>query len=128
MDKLLFQAAVGNGIARYINDTGGLGLDAVMTPSGDVDGLGAFAGVLAYQHWWQPKWASTAGYSIVVIDNDDSESGSDYHKGHYLVANLRHFPADRVMIGLEALYGVREDNDGDTGDDLRIQFSAQYRF
>jgi hypothetical protein len=129
VDKLLFQAAVGNGIARYINDTSGLGLDAVMANAGgDLDGLGAFAGVIAYQHWWQPKWASMVGYSIATIDNDDSEPGSDYHQGQYMVANLRHFPAERVMLGIEVLYGIREDNDGDTGNDLRIQFAAQYRF
>jgi hypothetical protein len=32
------------------------------------------------------------------------------------------------MLGGEVLYGVREDNDGSRGDDLRLQFSVQYRF
>jgi len=68
------------------------------------------------------------GYSVVTIDNENSEPATDYHQGQYMVANLRHFPADRVMLGIEVLYGIREDNDGDTGNDLRIQFAAQYRF
>jgi hypothetical protein len=33
-----------------------------------------------------------------------------------------------VMLGAEVLYGLREDNDGATGDDLRLQLSVQYRF
>ena len=129
IDQLLFQLAGGNGIARYINDTGGLGLDAVLSAPGDsLDGLPAYSGMLAYQHWWATKWASTAGYSIVSIDNDSAEPGSDYHRGQYVVFNLRYFPADRVMLGGEVLYGIREDKDGDSGEDIRLQFSAQYRF
>jgi hypothetical protein len=129
VDALLFQLAVGNGIARYINDTSGLGLDAALSASGDdLDGLDTFAGMIAYQHWWHKKWASTAGYSIVSVDNSASEPGSDYHSGQYAVFNLRYYPAERVMLGLEFLYGIREDKDGSHGDDVRLQFSAQYRF
>ena len=129
IDAVLFQVAGGNGIARYINDTGGLGLDGVIAAPGDsLDGLNTFAGMLVYQHWWNPKWASTAGYSIVAVDNVSGELGTDYHSGQYAVFNLRYYPAERVMLGGELLYGIREDKDGSSGDDLRLQFSAQYRF
>ena len=33
-----------------------------------------------------------------------------------------------LMFGGEVLYGRREDSDGNSGDDVRLQFSAQYRF
>src|SRR5204863_100538 len=56
------------------------------------------------------------------------QPGSDYHLGQYAVFNLRYYPAERVMLGVEFLYGVREDKDGSHGDDVRLQFSAQYRF
>ena len=42
--------------------------------------------------------------------------------------NLRWHPAERVMLGGELLYGVREDQDGDNGEAFRVQFSAQYKF
>jgi hypothetical protein len=129
VDQLLYQIAGGNGIARYVNDTGGLGLDAVLNAAGgSLDGLDTLAGVLAYQHWWAPKWASTAGYSFVVVDNASGQAGTAYHSGQYAVLNLRYYPADRVLIGGELLYGIREDNDGSSGDDIRLQFSVQYRF
>ena len=129
VDAVLYQIAGGNGIAKYLNDTGGLGLDAVLlAPGSSLDGLTAIATVLGYQHWWSTKWASTAAYSWVNLDNVSGEAGSDYHAGHYGVFNLRYYPAERVMIGGEVLYGLREDNDGSTGDDLRLQFSMQYRF
>ena len=129
IDALLFQIAAGNGIARYLNDTGGAGLDAVLvTPGDDLDGLPVIAGMIAYQHWWHRKWGSTFGYSLVTVDNASGQAGSDYHMGQYAVMNLRYYPTERVMLGGEVLYGVREDNDGSRGDDLRLQFSVQYRF
>jgi hypothetical protein len=129
VDSVLFQVAGGNGIARYINDTSGLGLDAVLAaPGGSLDGLTAFAAMVGYQHWWSHRWASTFTYSIVNIDNTGGEPPTDYHSGQYALANLRYFPTERVMIGGEVMYGIREDNDGSTGDDVRLQFSVQYRF
>jgi len=110
-DLILFQIAGGNGIARYINDSNGLGLDAVLlSPNGSLDGLPVIAGLLGYQHWWAPKWASTVCYSIVSVDNKSTEPASDYHQGQYVVLNLRYFPIPRVMFGAEVLYGVREDH------------------
>jgi hypothetical protein len=129
VDAVLFQAAGGNGIGRYVNDTNGLGLDAVLAAPGEnLDGLPLFAGLIAYQHWWAPKWGSTLGYSIVDVDNDSAQPASAYHRGQYIVANLRYYPAERVMLGAEVLYGIREDKDHSHGDDVRLQFSAQYRF
>ena len=129
IDSFLFQVAGGDGIARYINDTGGLGLDGVIvTPGADLDTLSAVAGMLAYQHWWDAKWGSTIGYSVVLLDDEAGQAGTDYQSGQYGVFNLRYYPTERVMLGGEVLYGVREDVDGNNGDDLRLQFSAQYKF
>jgi hypothetical protein len=128
-DSLLFQIAGGNGIAKYVNDTGGLGLDGVIVAPGEsLEGLDVVAGLVGYQHWWNSKWASTACYSMVTIDNRSGQAPTDYHSGQYGVFNVRYYPAERVMLGGEILYGVREDNDGSTGDDVRLQFSAQYKF
>jgi hypothetical protein len=33
-----------------------------------------------------------------------------------------------VLVGTELIWGKRENNDGATGDDSRIQFSAKYTF
>jgi hypothetical protein len=129
VDSVLFQVAGGNGIARYINDTSGLGLDAgIKSPGESLDGLNTYAAMLVYQHWWTQRWGSTLGYSIVSVDNVAGQGPDTYHRGQYGFANLRYYPTDRVMLGGEILYGVRENRGGSTGDDLRLQFSAQYRF
>ena len=126
-DKVLFQVAGGQGIADYMNDTGGLGLDGVY--DGDsLESLGVFGGVLAYQHWWDPKWDSNFVYSYATVDNTDSQPSDAYHAAQYVAANLRWHPAERVMVGVEYLFGIREDKDGDTGSANRVQMSFQYKF
>lgn len=129
VDQVLFQLAGGEGIARYVNDTSGLGLDAAFgAADDDLEALGVFAGMVAYQHWWATDWASTASYSYVQMDHSSDLPDSAYQSGHYAQVNLRYYPSERVMVGGETLYGLREDVNGDEGDAVRLQFSFQYRF
>ena len=65
-----------------------------------------FGGVIAYQHWWDPKWDSNFVYSYASVDNADAQAPDAYHTAHYAAANLRWHPAERVMVGVEYLYGV----------------------
>jgi len=62
------------------------------------------------------------------VNNVSGQSPDAYHAGHYVVANIVFYPVERITFGLEALYGIREDSSGHSGDDGRISFSAQYRF
>ena len=126
-DKLQFQLAGGDAIADYMNDTNGVGLDGFYDGS-DLHGLMAAGVVLGYQHWWSKKWDSNFIYSFAWIEDDDDLPGSVYSSGQYAVVNLRWHPAERVMLGGEMLFGVREDQDGDNGEAFRVQFSAQYKF
>jgi hypothetical protein len=127
-DNIVFQIAGGEGIGNYFNDSSGLGLDGFVNSGGDLDALGIWGGFVAYQHYWLPKWATSVGYSYLQVDDSSDQGGGAYEKGHYAVANIMFYPTDRVWLGLEGLYGVREDQDGDSGDDGRVSFSVQYRF
>jgi hypothetical protein len=126
-DQVLFQAAIGQAIADYMNDTSGLGADGVYDGN-DLESLDTFGGVLGYQHWWNEKWDSYFVYSYASVDNSDAQPASAYHAAQYAAVNLRWHPADRVMMGVEYLYGTREDNDGDKGYASRVQASFQYKF
>jgi hypothetical protein len=127
-DNLVFQFAGGQGIANYFNDTNGLGMDGFVQSDLDLQSLGILGGFVAYQHYWSLKWASSAGYSFLRVDDASGQGGDTYESGHYMVVNIMFYPTERIWMGLEALYGIREDQDGDTGDDLRLSFSVQYRF
>jgi hypothetical protein len=127
-DNVVFQLAGGQGIANYINDTSGLGLDGFVNSNGNLEALFIWGGFAAYQHYWSPKWGSTFGYSYLEVNNVSGQAPEAYHAGHYIVANIVFYPVDRITLGLEALYGIRQDNDGHSGEDGRLSFSAQYRF
>jgi len=127
-DNIVFQLAGGQGISYYFNDTNGLGLDGFVDAGGDLSALTVWGGFAAYQHYWSPKWASAIGYSYMHVDVEGDQPDDTYKSGHYFVANLMYYPADRLWVGVEFLYGIREDQNGNTGDNGRISFSMQYRF
>jgi outer membrane DcaP-like protein len=127
-DKLLGGVVYGEGIATYMND-GGVDL----APGGTVANPEAEAvpllGVSAYyDHYWSDKFSSSFGYSFVDVDNTTFQAGDAFDKAEYASGNLLYYPTRNVMIGGEALWGTRRDNDGDDGDDVRVQISFHYSF
>ena len=61
-------------------------------------------------------------------DLTDTLPGSTYKRAKYVSANLIWLPVERMGVGLEYLYGFRENKDGQKGDDTRIQMAFQYKF
>jgi len=132
-DAVRLQVVYGEGIASYMND-GGMDL----APSASFDeqtltGLESEAvpltGVLAYyDHWWNERWSSSIGYSYTEVDNTNFQDPGSFNKADYASANLLYYPAERLMIGGELLWGQRTNNDGESDDALRFQFTAKYSF
>jgi hypothetical protein len=121
----------GNGIASYMND-GGMDLAPVTDP-GSLSGISPKAvpllGVTAYvDHNWSPKFSSALGYSITKVWNTDLQEPDAFESGQYASTNLLWYPVSNVMIGGELLWGKRTDFGGDSGDDIRMQFSFKYNF
>ncbi|HEY2808105.1 MAG TPA: DcaP family trimeric outer membrane transporter [Steroidobacteraceae bacterium] len=135
-DKILLQVVHGNGIATYMND-GGMDLapTAAFNPASPTPTLSAEAvpltGILAYyDHYWNSQFSSSIGYSQTEVTNTNfqSQTANVFHKGQYASGNLLWYPAKNVMIGGELLWGKRTNNIGQTGDDVRFQFSVKYDF
>jgi hypothetical protein len=133
-DKALLSALHGAGIASYMND-GGMdaaptalpgGTPAVPTIAGEAVPL---TGVMAYyDHYWNSMLSSSIGYSFTQVSNTNFQSATAFHKGEYASVNLLWYPASKVMIGGELMWGKLHNNDGTSGDDLRFQFSVKYDF
>jgi hypothetical protein len=133
-DKLLLSVVHGNGIASYMND-GGMDIAPTTLPTGPPGALGVgseavpLTGVMAYyDHYWNSMWSTSVGYSSTQVANTDLQNTTAFHKGQYASINLLMYPASRVMVGVELMYGKLTNNDGTTGDDVRFQFSAKYDF
>ncbi len=124
-DKFTWQVTTGKAIASYMND-GGFDL----APSADlraetVRSLGWHA---FYNHFWTDKMSSSVGYSQHRQDNTDGQFGSAFHKGSYSSVNLLFYPAKNVTSGFEFAWGERENKDGASESNNRLQFSTKVAF
>lgn len=139
-DVIHLGVVYGDGIASYMNDGGmdlGPNILPVVTPpiAGQPPVLSLEAeavpllGLTAYfDHYWNDQWSSSVGWSQTRVDNTSFQTGDAFRSGQYASANLLYTPDKRILMGAELLWGQREDNDGDHGEDFRIQFSFKYNF
>jgi DcaP outer membrane protein len=133
-DQVLLQVVHGDGIASYMND-GGMDIapNTFPTVTPGNPGIGSEAvpltGALAYyDHYWNSLFSTSIGYSFTQVSNTNFQDTTAFHKGQYASVNLLAYPADKVMIGVEVMWGKLTQNDGTTGDDVRFQFSVKYNF
>ena len=127
--RFLAQYAVGRGIGRYIQDMNGLGLDATFDPVNGFRALPAYGWFVAYEQWWAKRWASNftvGGGTWVGLTNTLPDN--TYMAASYYSANLIWLPFERLGVGIEYLYGFREDKNGQFGLAHRLQAGVQYRF
>ncbi len=131
-DTFMFQVSYGEVIGRYIQDLSfeenGMGNDAAPTRSGDLKALPAFAGMAAYEHWWSTTFRSVASFGYVEVDNTAGQDRGAYTKTYYASGNIVWSPFRLMSVGIEFLWGKRENKNGDDADARRLQFSAKYNF
>ncbi len=119
----------GEGVENYMQDapvdvgaTGPIG-----SPTGKalpVSGIVAF-----YDHYWNPKWCTSFGYSRVDITNTAEGSPNAYKSGQYAIVNISVTPVKNFWAVAELQYGKRENfNDGFSSNATKVQFSFKYSF
>jgi hypothetical protein len=127
------QAVYGTAIENYMNDASydvAPKTDAVTTPM-TLQGVGLpVLGLVGFVDMkWNDFLTSTAGYSLVWIDNSAGQTPDAFHIGQYALGNLLVHPTKSLMFGAEFQYGRRTNNsDGFSANDYRIQFSVKYNF
>ncbi|HET8541145.1 MAG TPA: DcaP family trimeric outer membrane transporter [Anaeromyxobacter sp.] len=126
--RLLLSLSGGEGIAAVMND-GGVDL-AAEGAQGSADGAAVplYGAMAYYEHTWRDGLTTALGYSAVQQDNTNLQLGSAFKRGHYASANLLVSPVKNLLVGAEALWGRRENKDGTSGDDFRVQLTARYGF
>ncbi|MCW8128553.1 DcaP family trimeric outer membrane transporter [Microbulbifer halophilus] len=139
-DSFQFSLYSGSGISRYVNDFGGIGVDALVDREGDLHRLDADGGYLAYTHHWDTAWNSNVVLSMASLENvqpricpgnptNTPDQLCDYpRETRYTVVNLLWTPSTTISAGIEALYGYKESQAGASGETGRIQVSVKYRF
>jgi hypothetical protein len=127
-DTLMGHLVYGSGIGRYIESFGGTNSDAIIRANGSLDALNATAATLGYTHHWSQRLNSTLSGSIAELDTVATQPANAIKSTRSAHLNLVYKPIPQFLIGGELMWGERENNDGDSGDALRMQVSVQYNF
>jgi hypothetical protein len=129
-DNLIFAVAAGHGISRYLQDTSGLGIDAepILTPTPHLQATPAIGVNAAYQHYWAKRLRSSALYSYAGVNNTNLEAPTTYNHATYTGANLIWNAIGSLNVGAEILYGWSMEQNHESANAPRIQFSAKYSF
>lgn len=115
---LLWGSGIGSfrGIPDYaVNDTGDDGMI--------LDSLGWMLGTT---HEWNDDFSSNLIYAENGIINTSGIRPDALKRVTYFAGNLIYTPAERISIGVEYLYGTRQDFDGHKGKANRVQFAVTY--
>jgi len=127
-DYFVFGALGGQGIAAFLGDLGGLNLDGVVDPQGDLQVLQQYGGWVGYTHHWTQRWRSTLTYSRLYLERDDLLDPSAFRRSDYAAANIVWQPSSSWSWGAELLYGKLQEQSGDSGDVFRLQTALKYDF
>lgn len=135
-DRLIFQLNAGRGIARYINDLNSLGgQDAAFDTAGALHALPAIGWYVDYEHQWKAweatrtmKLRSSFIWSFVTVNNLAFQPDDAYKRTNRLSVNLVFSPIERIDVGVEYIYGTRENRNGDRGSSDQFQVVGIFRF
>ena len=130
-----FALVFGQGIQNYMNDADvDVGIEtnlAAGDPRRPIVGkaLPMWSFIAYLDHYWNKRWSTSVGYSMMDVDNSNGQAADAYRRGHYASGNLLYYPWDNAMMGGEFIWGRRENFlDGFKSDDFRIQVSFKYNF
>ena len=124
-DRVVTQVTYGEGISSYFNDGG---VDLAPDGSFHAQTVKSIGMMLYYDHYWSEKWASSIGYSQHHQDNIAGQLFNAFKTGSYGSTNLLYTPAKNVMWGAEFVWGKKQQMDGESATDTRIQFTGQFKF
>jgi hypothetical protein len=119
-DQLTGQVIYGPGIARYR-----FGHYAAPDVNGDIKPITGIGATVGYQHYWAPAWSSFAVYNYGIDQPEDGEPSTDADMVSYGAVNLLWHFVDHAFVGVEYLYGLREDLLGNQGTADRIMLSVR---
>ncbi|MBT1696699.1 hypothetical protein KK083_07430 [Fulvivirgaceae bacterium PWU4] len=76
---------------------------------------------------WAPKLKSSIGYSVLTITNSDLQAHDAFRKGQYILINLRYYPVENALFGIEYQYG-RRDNFSDDFHAVANKIQCAFKF
>ncbi len=129
-DSVQAQITYGQGIFAFCNDnftySGFNGGDAAYNNAGQLRALQYVAPMVGYTHQWTEKFRSTGTFGYVNLQNEQQQTAQAYHETYYSSLNLVWQLRKRLSVGLECLYGYKDEAGGSYGDVWRVQTGLVY--
>jgi hypothetical protein len=130
---LYSQTVFGKGIASYVQDLQGLGMDMVplRDGSGDMEGVEVVASYLGLQYLISNKLSASATFSEVKCffpDKAKPMPEGTYRNASYFVTNLIYKVSPVLTTGVEYLWGSRRNTDETYSHNNRVQMSLRVNF
>lgn len=128
---LYSQSVYGRGIASYVQDLQGLGLDMVPVEGGGLKGVDVVGSYIGLQYKINGKFTTSATFSEVkcYMPDDAVDIGGDtYREAVYFVSNVIYRISPVLSTGVEYLWGCRRNKDEAFRQDNRVQMSLRVNF
>jgi len=124
-DNVFAGGVWGHGVARYVNDLGGLGLDAAVDANGDFTAIPAFGGYASLQHVFSIRLRAVATAGWLRVEPPSTMPGTTTARTAYYSGSVIWSPRPTVDIGCTTLYGENRTMDGSIGHAWRFQGGLQ---
>lgn len=127
---LYFSGVGGKGIARYINDMGGLNYDLLPSVDGSMRMASMYGMTVGMKFKITDNIFASGTYSQSrIYDNKHIDlGGSNYRYSQYIVGNVFWNVTEYMVMGLEYMHGINNQFDKEKGHANRINLSAKYSF
>ena len=125
-DNLRLMVHHGDGYGTQLKGGPTEGVFNTATSELDTIGISSFVGGL--QHFWTEKFRSNLTYGHVSADNPTSAPTDELDSTTYASANFIWNPYKKLTLGVEYLWGRRENVDGASGTSNRLLFSSRLDF
>ncbi len=130
---LFSQSVYGRGIASYVQDLQGLGMDLVPLAdgSGKMEGVDVVGSYIGLQYVINEKLSTSATFSEVkcfLPDNAADLGDGTYKNAIYFVSNVIYRISPVLSTGVEYLWGSRRNADDTFKQDTRLQMSLRVNF
>jgi hypothetical protein len=119
--KGYYQITFGEGIGSYRGSP-----DVVATGPNSAAILPMFGWMVGVHHDWNDSLTSNVTFSKLTLKDIPGQAPTNLRSTTYLAVNLIANPYERVFCGIEYLFGIREDVDGDSGDANRLQMACGF--
>lgn len=125
-DDIRFNVMGGGGIGRYAGLAAGR--EAALSPSGELEAIPAFGGLVAWRHPFGKTARFNIGYSGLFLDNPSYVATSTTASVQSAFGAVLWDVAPKVTLGAEVMHGIREEESGLDGAVTRFTFSTKYAF